>query len=94
VGLVLAQDPKAGSEVPIGTAVDLVIGAAKQVTVPKLVGLKVEVARRILTKIGVTVGTVNEREAEEAGVVLEQDPEAEKEVPLGTPVNLVVGTVK
>ena len=34
VGLVLAQDPKAGSEVPIGTAVNLVIGAGRQVTRP------------------------------------------------------------
>jgi hypothetical protein len=91
VGLVIAQNPKAGSEVPIGTAVNLVIGAAKQVTVPKLVGLKVETARRTLKKVGLSVGTVKERASEKAGVVLEQDSAAEKEVPLGTPVNLVVG---
>jgi PASTA domain len=94
VGLVLAQDPKAGSEVAVGTAVALVIGVDKQVTVPKLVGLKVETARRTLKKAGLTVGTVKERTSDKAGVVLEQDAAAEKEVPLGTPVHLVVGRVK
>jgi beta-lactam-binding protein with PASTA domain len=66
----------------------------KQVTVPKLVGLKVETARRTLKKAGLTVGTVKERTSDKAGVVLEQDAAAEKEVPLGTPVHLVVGRVK
>lgn len=91
VGLVLAQDPKAGSEVPIGTAVDLVIGVEKQVTVPQLVGLKVQAARSTLKKAGLAVGRVNEQASEKAGVILEQDLKVGKEVPLGTPVHLVVG---
>lgn len=91
LGLVLAQDPKAGMEVIIGTPVDLVIGVAKQVAAPDVVGQKLELARRVLTKAALTVGTVNERTSEQVGVILEQDPQAGKEVPPGTPVNLVVG---
>jgi serine/threonine-protein kinase len=71
-----------------------VIGVPSQVKVPNLVGQKADVARGALAKSELTVGKVTERDSERSGVVLEQDPEAEKEVPPGTPVNLVIGTVK
>jgi hypothetical protein len=91
VGLVLAQDPKAGTEVPVGSAVNLVIGADKLVTVPKVVGLKLDSARGTLAKIGLNLGKVTEQASQTVGIVLAQDPDAGKEVPPGTPVNLVVG---
>jgi hypothetical protein len=93
-GLVMEQDPKAGSEVPIGTAVDLVIGTARLVAVPKAVGLKVEAARETIAKAGLTVGAARERVSEQPGLVMEQDPEGGKEVPAGTPINLVVGKAR
>jgi len=68
-----------------------VIGAEQQVTVPKVVGVKVETASKNLAKTGFTTGTVTERASDMVGVVLEQDPEPGKEVPPSTPVNLVVG---
>ena len=58
---------------------------------PKVVGLKVASARATLAKIGLTLGTVTERASDTVGVVLEQDPEAGKELPPGAPINLVVG---
>jgi hypothetical protein len=91
VGWVLAQDPKAGTEVPVGTAVNLVIGSAEQVKVPKLVSIKLQSAREKIKESGLKLGSVTKRESPDVDVVLEQDPEAEKEVPIGTAVNLVVG---
>jgi PASTA domain-containing protein len=91
VGRVLVQDPKAGTEVPIGTAVNLVIGVAEQVKVPKLVGMKLQSAREKIKESGLRLGSVTMRESRQVDVVLEQDPEAEKEVSIGTAVNLVVG---
>ena len=94
VGLVLAQNPLAGSEVPGGSSVDLVIGVAKPVPVPKVVGLRFEAARERLLAAGLTLGTVKEQDGEPPGFVLEQSPEAGEEVPPGTPVHLVVSRAK
>lgn len=94
VGLVLAQDPKAGSEVPTETPVNLFIGVAKQILVPKVVGLKLKSARNKLRGSGLTVGTIKRRVSDRVDVVLDQDPEAGREVTVSTPVNLVVGSAQ
>jgi|RhiMetdeSRZDD1v2_1073273.scaffolds.fasta_scaffold132612_3 hypothetical protein len=91
VGLVLVQDPKASTEVPIDTAVNLVIGVAETVRVPGVVGLNMEEARVKIQESGLKVGAITERARRRAGIVLEQKPSAEEEVPIETSVDLVVG---
>ncbi|GKT07110.1 PASTA domain-containing protein [Desulforhabdus sp. TSK] len=94
VGLVLAQSPKGGAQVPIGTAIDLTIGVARMVTVPNVIGLKVEAARETIARAGLAFGVARERESDRPGLVLEQDREGNKEVPAGTLVNVVVGRAR
>lgn len=94
VGKVVAQDPPAGSKVPVGTAVNLVIGVAPQekgVVVPKVTGIQLSSARRKLLRHKLALGKVTRRPSRKADIVLEQDPTAGARVPAGTAVNLVVG---
>jgi hypothetical protein len=91
VGLVLAQEPTAGTEVTVGTGVSLVIGVAEQVEVPEVKGLTAEEAGRKLQGSGLIVGQVSLRPDERVGIVLDQDPLAGEQVPPGAAVNLVVG---
>jgi serine/threonine-protein kinase len=94
VGLVLAQTPKGGAQVPVGTAIDLTIGVARLVTVPNVIGLKVEAARETIARAGLAFGVARERESDRPGLVLEQDREGGKELPAGTLVNVVVGRAR
>jgi hypothetical protein len=94
VGHVLAQTPEAGSVVPAGSRVTLVIGETKLIPVPNVLGLEVAEARQKITDIGLTLGDVTERKSGASVVVVEQDPEAEQEVPAGTKVSLVVGSTR
>lgn len=94
VGLVLAQSPKGGAQVPVGTAIDLTIGVARLVTVPNVIGLKVEAARETIARAGLAFGVARERESDRPGLVLEQDREGGKELPAGTLVNVVVGRAR
>jgi hypothetical protein len=65
-----------------------------KIKVPNVVGLKLNSARKKLRGSGLTVGTIKKRVSEMFDVVLEQDPEAGREVTVSTPVNLVVGIAK
>jgi serine/threonine-protein kinase len=94
VGLVLAQDPKGGTQVSVGTAIALTIGVARLVTVPNVIGLKVEAARERVARAGLAFGVARERDSDRPGLVLEQDREGNKEVPAGTLVNVVVGKAR
>lgn len=94
VGLVLAQDPKASTEVPVETAVNLVIGVAETVRVPGVVGLNMEEARVKIQESRLKVGAITERARRRPGIVLEQKPSAEVEVPIETFVDLVVGRTR
>lgn len=94
VGLVLAQDPQAGSEVAVGSFVSLVIGIAKKVRVPNVVGLKLDEAIAMIEKSGLTVGSVKKRSDRRVDIVLEQEPPAEEKTTPGTAVNLVVGELQ
>lgn len=91
IGLVIAQKPKAGAEVPIHTAIDLVIGVDRPRKIPKITGLKVRSARRKLAGSGLSVGRVTEQPGEREGVVLKQSPEAGEEASPNTTVHMVIG---
>lgn len=93
-GKILEQDPSGETEVPVGTAVNVVIGVAEReddVEVPRVTGIKLNSARRKLSRYNVELGNVEYRPSDTAGVVLEQDPGEGERVQPGTPVNLVVG---
>ena len=91
VGTVLEQSPEAGEEIPVNTPVDLVISELRTVEVPDVRGKKLEDARKIIESAHLRVGTVEKKASEQpAGTVIEQVPEAGKEVPMNAPVNLVI----
>lgn len=91
-GTVLAQDPKPGSQVTRGTAVNLVISAGpEKVTVPDVIGTLRSQAVRLIRAAGLEVGaTSQEPSDEEAGVVIRQVPAAGTSVTKGSAVDLVV----
>jgi serine/threonine-protein kinase len=94
VGTVLEQDPAPDTLVDEGSAVDLVLAVApEQVAVPDgLVGMSEEDARQAIEAVGLTVGSVDQEESDDAdpGEVLSTDPASGEEVAVGSAVNLVV----
>jgi eukaryotic-like serine/threonine-protein kinase len=92
-GTVLRTNPKAGTAVWPGSAIDLVIAKrASQVKVPNVVGMDRTSAARALRDEGLRVGSVSEVVVlnQPAGRVLRTDPAAGTAVPAGSAVNLVV----
>jgi beta-lactam-binding protein with PASTA domain/glutamine amidotransferase PdxT len=92
-GNVMGQSPDAGSSVPPGTAVSLVISeGASDVQMPGLVQLTEAEAVAQIEAAGLQVGAVTREYSDSvpSGVVMSQDPAAESSVPLGTEVSLVV----
>jgi beta-lactam-binding protein with PASTA domain len=92
-GLVLSQEPAAGTSIESGTSVTLVVGtadAADTVAVPELVGGTRDEASAKLKEAGLEVGTISPRPGERAGLVLSQDPAAGVRVAPGTAVALTV----
>jgi beta-lactam-binding protein with PASTA domain len=94
-GQVLASDPVAGTEVDVGSAVDLLVSAgAPPVTVPNVVNMTESAARTELGGAGLRVGTV-EKVADCSipdGEVLRSAPPAGTEVERGTAVGLTVSS--
>jgi len=92
-GIVLAQDPRAGTAVPVGTAVYLVVSSRSEekVEVPNVVGRGIDQAGHILAEFGLKVGEVAHKESEaEHGTVIAQEPAAGTAVAAGSSVHLVV----
>jgi len=93
-GQVLSQSPSAGSEVPVGSEVSIVVARAKKLTkVPNVVGKERRKAVEAIRAAGL-VPVVEEEETEieeEFGTVISQSPEAREEVEPGSEVTLVVG---
>lgn len=92
-GLVIAQQPAAGTAVRRGDGISIVVGASGRVRVPDLIGLKLEEAEQALKKAGLARGAVSEVPVtgERGGLVVAQDPNAGAEVARGDKVALSVG---
>ncbi len=92
-GIVSAQEPKAGSQVSSGTAVDLEIRAAEQppplISVPNLLQSSLAAARKVIIETGLTIGTVKPSEAADESIVIDQSPAAGRDVERGGAVDLV-----
>lgn len=91
IGTILEQDPAPGTEVPPGSAINYVLGVAETSRVPDVVNLSVEKAKELIERARLVTGLVTTRQHPRLdNVVLNQDPDAGKEVPLHTAINLVV----
>ena len=92
-GSVISQAPAAGSSVPEGTSVSLVISLGPaMVNVPNVVGMIQTNAEATITTIGLKVGAISTKNSNTitAGSVISQDPSSETSVPQGSSVNLVI----
>jgi serine/threonine-protein kinase len=88
---VTAVVPEVGATLDPGATVALTVARPKT-AVPRLIELRVNLAREALTKAGLAVGDVSEiyNSRHRGNVVLTQDPEAGTKVAPGTKVNLVI----
>jgi beta-lactam-binding protein with PASTA domain len=94
-GSVISQNPIAGTLVPPGTGVALVVSSGPPpVAVPNVVGLTQAAAGTALTAATLTTGAVTQATSATvpAGSVISQSPVAATLVPPGTAVALVVST--
>lgn len=94
-GCVISQNPAAGSLVPEGSAVSLVISLGPPMTVvPDVVGLTQQAGAASITNAGLVVGTVTSANSSSvpAGNVISQNPLGGTSVAQGSTVDLVVST--
>ena len=94
-GRVISQNPEAGAQAPVGTAVDYVVSAGPEpqnTTVPYLANMTEEEALAALSAANLTPGTTDRQyhPVIEAGRVISQNPEAGAQAPVGTAVDYVV----
>ncbi len=96
-GTVLSQSPAAGSAVNSGQQVNLVVvKASQEVTVPRVVGRKEELAEGELVGAGFKPTTTKRTVAnpEEAGIVLQQSPAGGGKAKRGATVTITVGKLE
>ncbi|MFN0088872.1 MAG: PASTA domain-containing protein [Acidimicrobiales bacterium] len=94
LGLVIRQDPPAGTSIPSGTVVKLVVSSGPprgNLPVPAVTGVAETEARAALGAAGFTVTVRSEAsDAVPVGVVMRQEPAGGAPAPIGSPVLLVV----
>jgi beta-lactam-binding protein with PASTA domain len=90
-GIVISQSPSGGTEVPIGTSVDLVVSLGPPIVVPNVVDKPQAIANSTILSAGLAVGTITPEyhNTTPIGSIISQDPVGGTIVPLGTAVNLV-----
>src|SRR6185503_11497836 len=94
-GSVISQNPAAGTQVSIGSAVALVVSSGlPQVATPNVVGQTQAAATAAITGANLTVGAVTTATSTTvpAGSVVSQNPAAGTQVSIGSAVALVVST--
>jgi beta-lactam-binding protein with PASTA domain len=94
-GLVISQNPRRGTAVPVGSSIDLVVSLGEPVIVPDVLGQAESDANSVLTALSLKVGTVTYEYSAivPAGLVISQSPVAGSAVPGGSTVDLVVSGV-
>jgi serine/threonine-protein kinase len=93
LGRVIRQSPEAGTEVAEGSSVTFVVSQGPPpVSVPEVLGETREEAEFRLTQAGLRVRVEETPSPEQAGIVIQQDPAADTQVPPDTEVTIVVST--
>lgn len=89
-GIVISQNPSAGTSATAGSAVDLVVSSG--VTVPNVVGVPLASATAVLTSAGLTTGAISQQYSSTVpqGNVISESPAAGSSVVGGTAVGLVI----
>src|ERR687891_317635 len=91
-GTVTATDPASGTEVAVGSAVNLVVASEPdQVTVPSVIGRTLDDARAAIEGAGLVLGNVERRESDQpVDIVLETNPAGGSQVAPDSSVDLVI----
>ncbi|MCC2275038.1 Stk1 family PASTA domain-containing Ser/Thr kinase [Streptomyces sp. ET3-23] len=90
-GIVLAQDPKAGTKADKGAEITLTVAAqATSKTVPSVVGQPFDAAKKQLTDLGFQVDRQDEDSTQPAGTVDRQSPDGNTSAKPGSTVTLFV----
>ena len=95
LGTVISTDPPAGQQVGAKTTITVLVSAGKeQVLMPDLRGLTEEEATLALTDAKLELGTITQSDSATVALnlVISSDPSANKSIPAGTIVNLVIST--
>ena len=94
-GIVVEQRPAAGTPVPRGTPINIVVAIpipVKPVTVPDLIGQRPENVGALLGN-SLRIGSIATRESNAAaGVIVDQSPAAGQSAPPGSTVNVWIAT--
>ena len=91
----ISESPTAGTNVNVGSAVNLVVSSGPaQVAVPNVVGDTQAAATTAITGAGLVVGTVTQQSSSTValGDVISESPVAGTSVNVGSAVNLVVSS--
>jgi len=97
---VINSFPQAGSKVPAGMAINLIINQAQasadSTLVPDLIGKNLEEGKRLLEASELKLHKVKEREEKELlpGTILAQSVEPGQKVPKGTEIDLVISSLE
>ena len=93
-GQTVAQDPAAGTEVDLESAVGVLVAGKAEIEVPELIGLTADEATQTLEGAGFKVKTVEVENEAEPGTVVDQSPAAGSMVTPGSEVTIVVSAGK
>ena len=94
-GSVISQNPVAGTQIAIGSAVALVVSSGPPlVTVPNVVNLTQAAATSAIASASLTVGAITNASSTmvPAGSIISQNPTAGTEITIGSAVALVVSS--
>ncbi|MDP4014243.1 MAG: Stk1 family PASTA domain-containing Ser/Thr kinase [Candidatus Nanopelagicales bacterium] len=90
-GYVLSQSPPQGTQVQVGTEVNITVSNGL-VTVPKVLGNTESQARTALGNVGLDVNVIEESSSSPAGTVIAQSPNAGNKVQRGSTVTITIAT--
>ncbi|MGI9188160.1 MAG: Stk1 family PASTA domain-containing Ser/Thr kinase [Gaiellales bacterium] len=94
VGQVISQDPSAGTSVPAGSSVNVVVSKGPaSTTVPSVINQSRSNAEAALTSAGFAPNTTEQATTDPAqdGIVISQNPAGNSQKPQGSTVTIVVG---
>ncbi len=95
IGIVLAQSPEKDTVVTQETEIVLTVGVADRLVMPALIGDKLAQAKITLAELGMTnIETAEKVDPQRIGLVVDQKPQAGKNVTPETKVTLVIGVAE